>query len=381
MPNSTAEPRLSLLAPSTGKPVPEVPPLVYTPGFSLYNTPIKDTQWLVEGLIPRETIFCLNGRGGVFKSWTMTSIAISVAGGVKLMDKFKCPIYEPFNSVLFIQIEERRWQTTKKYRWLLNTLRPDPQWIQDLQVGFIIDQPFRMDDPRRMDQLKVIIDDTQPDLVLWDNARKMKAGNENDSEWGDALIFGLRELQAVYPSAHGIIHHWRKKSADKEMNDPDEMGRGNAALRDGVDLWLPVQLHQAEDPKDSFVTLIAGKPRDAEPFKPFNYRVRIHNQEGMAALEYIGIATDSEEGGAAAILDLLRTDRRRDWTRPEIKELLGENWTSNQVEYAVSRLRQEGKILVEAAGRGRKAATIRLVEFREPELSGIKPELGLPYND
>jgi AAA domain len=382
-----AKPDLQLVGTTpAGKPVPQVPPLVYTPGFSLYNEPLPPTQWLVEPLIPRDTIFCLNGRGGVFKSWTMTAIAIAAAGGIPLMQDqhgkphFKCPVDPPYNSVLFIQIEERRWQTAKKYRWLLNGMRAEPEWIQDLQVGFIIDQPFRMDDPRRMDQLKIIIDDVQPDLVIWDNARKMKTGNENDSEWGDGLIFGLRELQAIYPSTHGLIHHWRKKSSDKDMNDPDEMGRGNAALRDGCDVWLPIELHQDEDPAKRFVTVYPTKTRDDEPVRPFNYRVRIHKNDGIAALEYIGVASDQLEGCAGAILDIIRSEPNREWTRTDLKPLLGTDWTDNQQEWAVTALARDRKLRIESRGRGR-AAVLKLATSSDRNPTGTQPELRIPYGD
>lgn len=342
-------PKLSLVN-SADRKAPEIPPLVYTPGHDLYNRPMPKTKWIVEGLIPRGAIFCLNGRGGCYKSWTFTSLAIAAATGTPFIDHFKCHIEEPKNSVMFVQLEETPTQAQRKYRWLLSGIRSTPKQIHDMLVGYVVGQPFRVDDPKRMDQMKVLIDDVQPDLVLWDNARKMKRGTENDSEWGDEITFRLRELQAVYPSAHGLIHHWRKKSGEAQMNDPSEMGRGSGALRDGCDVWLPVELA-----KEGFLTMYSDKTRDGAPFRSFNYKVLINDAEGMAGLDYIGVAGDPAEGCGRAIIDLLRSDTHREWTRPEIARLIGSSFTDDQVRWALIHLERSKIVEVVAQGRGRTA--------------------------
>ena len=80
--------------PQAKKP-PEQRPLTVVPGYDMYNKPAPKIPWLVEGLIPKGSIFCLNGRGGIWKSWTFTALALSVATGTKFMDHFRCPIDEP----------------------------------------------------------------------------------------------------------------------------------------------------------------------------------------------------------------------------------------------------------------------------------------------
>jgi len=173
-------PELHAVPAPTEKKPPEQKPLSVVPGYDMFNKPAPAIPWLVEGLVPKGSIFCLNGRGGIWKSWTFTSLALCVATGSHFMGHFRCPIGKPRNAVLFVQLEESRDVAGKKYRWLMNGLQLKPEEIQDCLVEYIVGQPLRVDDRKRMDQMKIVIDELRPDLVLWDNVRRMKTGNANE---------------------------------------------------------------------------------------------------------------------------------------------------------------------------------------------------------
>jgi len=337
---ASPKPELKLINTKDRTPPPELPPLIYTPGYEIYNQKPPAIQWLVEGLIPRGSLFCLNGLGGTFKSWTFTALGICVAAGANFIENFACPV-EVKNSVMFIQLEENKDEAARKYKWTVNGLFLEPETIQDLLMGYVVGQPFRIDDPKRMDQLKILIDDIQPDLVLWDSARKMKRGNENESEWADAIAFALKELQAIYPSAHGIVHHWRKKSPDKEMNDPGERGRGSAALRDAMDVWLPVEEQEA-----GFITMTHHKHRQGPKHAPFNYKVRIADSEGLAHLEFIGANTarPNMPGAGSDILKLLADNPNRTYRLAEIVAEFKESYAARTVRDAVNYLAARSQI-------------------------------------
>jgi AAA domain-containing protein len=352
-PTSTAP--LKVRPPHPGTPPPadrvpfQSPPLLYVPGFALYNRESPAVPWLVEPLLARGTLFCLNGRGGIWKSWLMTALGLCVATGRPLAGRFACPGVGPPNSVLFIQLEESWAQAQKKYRWMARGLALAPREIMDSLMGYVVGQPFRLSDPRRLDQLKIHIDDQKPDLVLWDSARKMLPGNENSSEWGDELAFHLRTLQEVWPSAHGLVHHWRKKSSDAALNDPDEMGRGNSALRDAVDSWIPL----VADP-GGFVTMRQTKNRDGENVPPWNYRLNIDDASLTASVDYLGDAGDSAYSRCAAeVLALLQAEPgTKVWRRPDIVRHFAGTFTEDQVRSAVLALKRTDKVRVQSPGSG-----------------------------
>lgn len=351
------KPDLHLVPPPQQKKPPESRPLIVVPGYDMFNKPAPETKWLVEGLIPKGSIFCLNGRGGIWKSWTFTSLALCVATGAKFMNHFRCPIDEPRNAVLFVQLEENRDVAGKKYRWIVQGLRMKPEEIQDCLVEYIVGQPFRVDDPKRMDQMKIVIDELRPDMVLWDNVRRMKTGNTNDSSFAADLVYSLNELQEVYPSAHGLIHHWRKKSSEKGMNDPSEMGSGNAALRDACDVWLPVE----RDEMGNFATMKCDKMRDGKELRPFNYTCRISDRDGLADLEYIGASDgDPATGCALAIQELIATKVPGSvWAQPDIARELKPNWTPDQVRYGVDAL-ERAKVVTVDRSKGGKPTLLAL---------------------
>jgi hypothetical protein len=354
------KPRLSLVS-SRDRTPPQSQPLRVTPFYELYNRATKEPEWLVEPLIPKGATFCLNGQGGIWKSWTMTAMGVSIAASPHFLGKFKCPQYTSVgNSVLFMQLEETGDEAASKAQMIARGMGLTPQQIQDLGFSYVVDQPFRVDNKEKIDRLKFIIDEFQPDLVIWDNARKMKLGNANDSEWADAIAYALKELQTVYPSAHGLIHHWRKKSPDKVLNDPDQMASGTAALRDAMAIWLPVEHETGSE----FVTLHHTKMRRGKKIGSFNYKVRVVDSEGMAYLEYIGAASKEvqEDSVAAAALRILKTDPQRVWTQPEIVGRLQNSFSERQVKYAVKYLHGENLINVEPSKGGRPT----LLRIRTP---------------
>ena len=55
---------------------------------SLMQEEFKDGEWLVEGFIPLEGTTALSGSPASFKTWLALQIAIKVAAGEKLFDKF-----------------------------------------------------------------------------------------------------------------------------------------------------------------------------------------------------------------------------------------------------------------------------------------------------
>jgi hypothetical protein len=361
-----------------------MPPLVYSPFSEVYNRSSSEIEWLVEGLIPRGTTFCLNGRGGIWKSWTMTAMGISVAASKPFLGKFKCPQGTTAgNSVLFIQLEETRDEAAHKAQWIVRGMGLKPQQIQDLMMGYVVDQPFRIDDAKRLDQLKILIDRATPELVMWDNARKMKLGNANDSEWADQIAFRLKELQSVYPSTHGLIHHWRKKSAERAMNDPDEMASGNAALRDAMAIWLPVEA----DEESNVVTMHHKKMRRGQKGGSFNYGVRIVDSEKWAALEYIGAATSTtslapdEDSVAGEILATLQTAPTRVWRQTDLISAMHGRYTERQVKYGLKELDRRHLITLQPS-KGRQPTLVQLrselvseqQELPEPDTTVHQPD-------
>lgn len=173
---------------------PDRVPLESVPGYVLYSEPQRKVTYLIDPLIPAGSQFLLSGERGSWKSWFLTSLVCCVATGARFLDRFDVNTTVPNQgSVLFVQLEERRWQAKRKYQWTLTGmgLHRDPQRIQDLLVEYVVGRAFTLDDPGYVDDLKRIIDRLKPNLVVWDSLRRMLRGNSNDDEFAMRLVYAL----------------------------------------------------------------------------------------------------------------------------------------------------------------------------------------------
>jgi hypothetical protein len=260
-------------------------------------------------------------------------------------------------AVLFVQLEETIDEAQRKYQWILNGmgLRRDPRTIQDLLIEYIVAQPFKLDGAGRLDEIKRIIGELKPDLVVWDSLRRMIHGDSNSDEFAERFVWMLDQLQAEYPSAHGVTAHWRKKSSEKELNEPGERVRGSSAIIDQVDVHLAMERDKVND----FATMTHDKNRMGLELAPFNFRVRIADREGMAALEYIGAADSvSQAGCGAAVVSLLKSQPGKIWRRPEIVTAISD-FTEKQVKYAIAAL-ERSRILSVEQSQGNRATLVAL---------------------
>lgn len=332
------------------------PPLDFSPGYSLYNREFAGQRWLIDRLVPRNSICCLNGFGGTFKSWILTHAGLAVANGLPFAGRFKIDVLGPRNSVLFVQLEESEQVAQKKYRWCCSGFGLGPEEIQDSLVGYVVGQPVRIDDEHTMGSLSRLVEQTKPDLVMWDNARKMKRGDENTSEFWDELVFKLKSLQAVWPSAHVMIHHWRKLSSDKTMNVPGQRARGSIAMRDAVDVNVEVERNP-----DGFVTLLQEKNRDGAELPAFNASVRIHDDIKACEVSWLGTSTGVLDPDACAsqILEMLRDSKAPSWTKPEVEAAMHGRFAQHQVRYALAVL-ERAKAIVVYPSKGRKPTILTL---------------------
>lgn len=333
-------------------------PLATTHAFELYNTPARKVTYLVDRLIGTGAKFAITGTRGVWKTWTLTHLACCVAFVQPFLGRFAIStLRDPRQgSVLFIQREEKPWQAQRKIQWILKGMEiTDPMAIQNMLFEWILDQPFKLGQPGRLDELKQIIDLYKPDLVLWDSLLRIHDGEANSDEYADRLIFMLDQLQEVWPSAHGFTAHFRKRTGDKEKDTVGERVRGTSAIIDQVDAHLAIERDRVND----FATLTPDKNRDGDEYPSFNFRWSIVDSEGMAYPEWIGMAVDREGGtdARAMVIDLLRDGNV--WTLKRLEVALGGKFTYRQIKYAVESLEWERIVLVSGGNRQEKSIRLR----------------------
>jgi hypothetical protein len=163
-------------------------------------------DWLVDGLIPMQSIGFLHGYGGLGKSWATLDLAIEIGrGGGKWLHEF------PTNkgSVLYIDEESNPALLRYRYNKLLNGkgLTPDK-----VNVNFVSLQGLKLDDLNCVDAFKGLLVELHPSLVIYDPFVSCHSSNENSS--GDmAKIRGvLKSLSSDCACSFLFIDHENKPS-------------------------------------------------------------------------------------------------------------------------------------------------------------------------
>lgn len=210
----------------------------------------SDLEWLVEPLVPAEGNTAVSGDSSVYKTWMMLEIAVTVATGGILFDKF----VTTQNAVLVVDEENGNRLLQKRLRKL--------QTKYDLPVYFITLKGFKLD----KENVRRILEDCKGKgikLVIFDSLIRIHDKNENESQ-DMAKVLGL--LKGFNKEGIAVIftHHNRKQGL---FRNPSQDMRGSSDIRAFVDCHLAVER------KSDCVHITQTKLRQAEEIKPFKLSV------------------------------------------------------------------------------------------------------------
>lgn len=133
-------------------------------------------DWLVDKLIPIETIGFLHGYGGQGKSWLTIDLAIEVGrGGGKWLDRFNTK----GGKVLYIDEESHPTLLRTRYNKMLKGkgLTPD-----QVDVSFLSLQELKLDNPETLEAFRGLLVELKPVLVIIDPFVAIHNMNENSTE-------------------------------------------------------------------------------------------------------------------------------------------------------------------------------------------------------
>ncbi len=223
------------------------------PLSALMSKEYKESEWLVDKLIPLEGTTALSGSPASFKTWLTLDMAIKVSMGEALFGKF------PTKKTGVLIIDEENGE-----RLLTSRLKKMCQ-VKDLPIYFNCLKGFKLGRAMTSEIIK-ISEKHSIGLIIFDSLVRIHNANENDAV-EMAEVFGhFKEL-----NKHGltvlVTHHNRKKGIFKE--DPAQSLRGSS------DISASVECHLALDRKrsENSITVIQAKNRLAEEAKPFSLTV------------------------------------------------------------------------------------------------------------
>jgi hypothetical protein len=209
-------------------------------------------QWLVQGLLQKQSLSVLYGPSGEGKSFVALDLAASIGAGT---DWHGRKVQQ--GPVVYVVAEGGRGIVRRIEAW---TDTNDT----DTDSFFIVPEPVQMSDPKHRSALaeQIEIHGLNPSLVVFDTfARCFVGGDENSAGDVGKFIAGVQEVQRkVGGTAVLIVHHTGKTDL--------EMERGSSALRAAADTMLLLRK------KDGHLTLTCNKQKDGDVGEPVHLQLQ-----------------------------------------------------------------------------------------------------------
>jgi KaiC/GvpD/RAD55 family RecA-like ATPase len=323
-----------------------------------------EESWVVESLIPKQGMTALSGNPGDFKTWISIHIALCVARGIPVLDKF--PVTQ--GAVLIIDEEDSLRHIQKR----LNALgAKDTDQIYYLSQGGI-----RVDDKEESDAILKIVQEHHIRLLILDSLVRVHGQDENDAK-SMAKVFAM--LQKILKADASILftHHHRKQQGFGSSN-LGQMMRGSSDILAAVDSHL--MLEKKRDEPDRLI-LKHSKSRQAEALEPSEIRILKENvgEDGKpcpSGFEYAGGYDEKKkkaEEVAMAVVTILSEGMK---SRAEIHEMLKEEFGKSAIDEGIKHAERTETIELVPKSELRKEDT-RKAFYRLPTTSN-EPSGELP---
>lgn len=297
---------------------------------NLLNREFPDTGWVVETLIPAQGLVALSGAPGNYKSWITQHLAISVASGTQLFDKFSTNQ----GSVLIIDKENNLRLVKQRFEAL--------QCQSSLSIYFfdleLID--FTTENQDSLDLVCNFVSNNDIKLVIIDSLIRSHKQDENSAS-AMAQVFGvIRKIQDA-GAAVLFTHHHRKQSAFNRSG-------ASESLRGSSDILAAVDCHLAVDKLEDGIKVTQTKLRQQQSIKPFKIKLEsLPESEEKVRFVYVGEVEEDKikkEDAKEVILVLLKEGKLK---RQElINQLVQDGICAKRTaEDALSELNKDGRII------------------------------------
>lgn len=237
----------------------------------LLTTNYDPPKWIVDKIVPEESIVLLSAAPASFKTWLALEISIKVASGETLLGRFSTDK----TGVLLIDEEGG----DRQLNWRLNALGA----TKDLPIFYSSYAGRKLDDEYTTQLIK-FCEENGVKLVIWDSFTRFLNGlDENKSDDMSQIFERFSQFKKAGITCL-ILHHNRKSNG---YGSTAEASRGSSNILASCDL------HIALSRRGDNISVIQTKNRLDVELSPFTARcVKLGNRSEWQFVEY---ETTSEE--------------------------------------------------------------------------------------
>jgi hypothetical protein len=224
--------------------------------FDLFaKEPLPEAEWLIEGVIERDSLAVLWGASGTGKSFVALDMALCIATGETWLGAYKTKR----GDVFICMGEGARGGRRRARGWAKH------RGIESIPGAYFYPAAPLIRDPKVLEAFLKEVKKKMPKLVIIDTLARSFTGDENSAgdmnEWVKAAVRIQQETGACVL----IVHHTAK--AVKKGSKPTE--RGSGALRGAVDTSIYVSKGDL-----NVVTIENPKQKDGKEFDPITVELQ-----------------------------------------------------------------------------------------------------------
>lgn len=213
---------------------------------------LPDQEYLLQGVLPEDSISMIYGEPGAGKSFVTLDMALCIAAGIPWHGR---PTKQ--GAVAYIAAEGGRGMKRRVRAWRAHF------GVSDAIGFYVLPQAVPLMQPERVNELLAALRalPEPPALVVIDTlARSMDGGDENAAKDVNTVTAAADTIRQLHGAHVAIVHHSGK--------DGSRGARGSSALRGNVDTEIIVTK------EENTVTVKCGKQKDDEPFTPLTLTLR-----------------------------------------------------------------------------------------------------------
>src|SRR3989344_5682777 len=252
----------------------------WTPPISILELCKKDfpeKKWVVENIFERETIGQLSAAPNQWKTWLMWYMAICIATGKKVFDKFEVDK----QGVMIVNEEDTEMMLKERTLMLLSE-------IEDIPIYIHAEKGIKLKDEttaRLLEEVK----EKKVEVVIFDSLSVIHTADENSATEMGAVFEQMKKFTREGITVLFTNHH-RKKSLKKwEQDDLQEQVRGSTVINAVPSGHITCE-EKIQD-NEKFIIIRQAKLKGAEKLTPF--LVRIKKEEGRIDFIYEGAHEES----------------------------------------------------------------------------------------
>lgn len=308
-----------------------------------------DNKWLIESLIPTETITIISGAPASFKSWICHHLAVSVAWRQDFLGHFKVPFRY---NVLILDKENHERDLKERFVAL--------DMPEDSSIQFSFDEDMLLTDPKAVEELMKKLRENDIGLLIIDSLRRFHRGDENDAGQMSLIFDNLRRITNTGVSVI-VIHHNRKEPVGG-FSSPNSV-RGSSDILAATDCLIALEYIK----QDGVIGFTQHKLRQAKQHDDFAAKI-ITDEETQTKMqfEYVGEYDKNQEkydSAAKAARGIFTQSEGKPLAFKDISSLLENAYSRAVLNHALGALTGEGYI-TKTTGK-HNAAIYRLAETDE----------------